>query len=208
MRLGCKSIRLVPITSDTLAASEGTWITVNLFISPSTNWINSHYSRFIVNKVEESVMEPAILWEQALVVGGLLAHGGSVVLEGGGKELGKKLVDKLWKTVDDRFQGEQRAEVALQNIQHDPSPENLELLARYLKNEMELNAVFREELLAILAENQQQEPEMMQKMLVGVKAKEIRAKDLRQRGEVTGSQEMLVKVEADVIDLGNLTQEQ
>jgi hypothetical protein len=153
-------------------------------------------------------MEPAILWEQALVVGGLLAHGGSVALEGGGKELGKKLVDKLWKTVADRFQGEQWAEAALQSIQHDPSPENLELLARYLKNEMELNGVFREELLAILAENQQQEPEMMQKMLVGVKAKEIRAKDLRQRGEVPGSQEMLVNVEADVIDLGNLTQEQ
>lgn len=153
-------------------------------------------------------MEPAILWEKALVVGGLLAHGGSVVLEGGGKELGKKLVDKLWKTVADRFQGEQRAETTLQNIRHDPSPENLELLARYLKNEMELNGVFREELLSILTAGQQQEPEMMQKMLVGVKAKEIRAKDLRQRGEVPISQEMLVNIEADVIDLGNLTQEQ
>jgi hypothetical protein len=149
-------------------------------------------------------MEPTILWEKALVIGGLLAHGGSVVLEGSGKELGKKVLDKLWKTVADRFQGEQRAAAALQNIQHDPSPENLELLARYLKNEMELNAIFREELLAILTG----EPEMMQKMLVGVKAKEIRAKDLRQQGKVPGSQEMLVNIEADVIDLGNLTQEQ
>jgi hypothetical protein len=153
-------------------------------------------------------MEQAVLWEKALVLGGLLAHGGSVVLEGGAKELGKKLMDKLWKTVADRFQGEQRATAALQNIQHDPSPENLELLARYLKNEMELNAVFREELLAILTENHQQEPEMMQKMLVGVKAKEIRAKDLRQQGEVPGRQEMLVNIEVDVIDVGNLTQEQ
>ena len=123
----------------------------------------------------------------------------------------EKLIEQLWDAIASRFKGRKKTEENLAAIAaakgNDPGA--MAKVETVLEAEFVEDEDFRAALVAIAAEIQKAEPERVQKMLVGIKTSQgIKAKDVKQEATGAADQQMLVDVEAESLEFGNLTQSQ
>ena len=133
--------------------------------------------------------------------------------EGVAGEAGKKLVSRLWELIAARFQGRGKVEDAIKQIEASggDAPEAEANLVRVLDGELFEDDGFREQLEQLVGEIQNQSPERVQAVLVGVKGRNIRAKDVSAVVEsgAAARQQVAVDLEADGdIDLGKVSAKQ
>jgi hypothetical protein len=129
--------------------------------------------------------------------------------EGAAGKAAEKLIERLWDAIADRFKGRKKTEENLKAIAIAKGEDAaaLEKVETVLDAEFVEDEEFRGELEAIVIEIQKAEPERVQKMLVGIRtSRGIKAQALSQEGAKI--QEMLVDIEAESLDLGNLSQSQ
>ena len=133
--------------------------------------------------------------------------------EGVAGQAGKKLVSRLWELIAARFQGRGKVEDAIKQIEASDgdAPEAEANLVRVLDGELFEDDGFREQLEQLVKEIQGQSPERVQEVLMGVKGRNIRAKDVSAVVEsgAAAHQQVAVDLEADGdIDLGNVLAKQ
>jgi hypothetical protein len=131
--------------------------------------------------------------------------------EGAAGKAAEKLVEKLWDSIVSRFAGRKKTEENLATIagSKGQAPEALLKVATVLEGEFVEDEDWRSELEAIVREIQTVEPDRVMELLVGIKTtKGIKAKDVIQESSAATEQRMLVDVEAESLEFGNLTQKQ
>ena len=144
----------------------------------------------------------------AAVIAGLAAQ---KFAEGAAGKAAEKLVERLWDSIVSRFKGRKKTEENLMAIA-DGKPEATDALkkvATVLEGEFVEDEEWRSELEAIVREIQTVEPDRVQELLVGIRTtKGIKAKDVIQESSTAAEQRMLVDVEAESLEFGNLIQKQ
>lgn len=131
--------------------------------------------------------------------------------EGAAGKAAEKLIERLWESIAARFAERKKTAENLATIaaEKGEAPAALKQVETVLEAEFVEDEDFRAELEAIVTEIQKAEPERVQKMLVGIKTtKGIKGKGFRQETEGGTLQEMLVDIEAESLDLENLSQSQ
>ena len=131
--------------------------------------------------------------------------------EGVAGEAGKKLVNRLWEMIAARFKGRGKVEDAIKQIEASggDAPQAEANLVRVLDGELFEDDGFRGQLEQLVREIQDQSPERVQEVLVGVKGRNIRAKDLNAESGAAAHQRLAADLEADEdIDLGNVSAKQ
>ena len=131
--------------------------------------------------------------------------------EGAAGKSAEKLVERLWDAVVDRFKGKKKTEENLAAIVAGKAEatDALKKVATVLEGEFVEDEEWRSELEAIVREIQTVEPDRVQELLVGIKTtKGIKAKDVIQESSTAAEQRMLVDVEAESLEFGNLIQKQ
>lgn len=131
--------------------------------------------------------------------------------EGAAGEAGKKLTDQLWETIAARFKGRKKAEAAIAQIavNQGQAPEAQANLVRVLDGELFEDDDFREQLEQQVKEIQAQAPQRVQEVLVGVKGRNIRARDITVEAGGAANQRVASDLEASGdIDLGNISAKQ
>lgn len=129
--------------------------------------------------------------------------------EGAAGKAAEKLIERLWEAIATRFKGRPKVEAAIGQIAAAPDAAAMTKLEKVLDGEFVEDEEFEAELKAIVAQIQAAEPDRVQEMLVGIKTtKGIKGKDAKQVATGPATQKLLMDVEADSIEFGNLTQEQ
>ena len=131
--------------------------------------------------------------------------------EGAAGEAGKKLTNQLWDTIAARLKGRKKAEAAIAQIEasRGQAPEAQANLVRVLDGELFEDDEFREQLEEAVKAIQAQAPQRVQEVLVGVKGRNIRAKDITAEAGGAASQRVASDLEASGdIDLGNISAKQ
>jgi hypothetical protein len=131
--------------------------------------------------------------------------------EGAAGKAAEKLVERLWEAIATRFKGRKKTEENLAAIAaaKGDAPGAIASVTTVLDGEFVEDEDFQQALVKIVEEIRLIEPERVQRMLAGIKTtKGIKAKDLKQTSTGAADQEMLVDVEAESLEFGNLTQEQ
>lgn len=128
-------------------------------------------------------------------------------------EAGKKLVNQLWETIGKRFKGRQKAEAAIAQIEasQGQATEAEANLVRVLDGEIFEDDGFRDELEKIVKQIQAEAPARVQDVLVGVKGRNIRAKDVTAEAKSGSATHQRVASDleaAEDIDLGNVSAKQ
>jgi len=120
-------------------------------------------------------------------------------------------VEQLWTTIVARFQGRKKTEENLAAIvaSQGKDPDALGKVEKVLDAEFVEDEDFQTELTRIVTEIQTLEPERVQQVLVGIKTRQgITAKNVRQEATGPAEQQILMDVEAESLDVDNLTQSQ
>ncbi|MBD2108528.1 hypothetical protein [Nodosilinea sp. FACHB-13] len=133
--------------------------------------------------------------------------------EGAASEAGKKLVNQLWETIANRFKGRKNAATALAQLEANQgqAPEAEANLVRVLDGEIFEDDDFRNELEQIVKQIQTEAPTRLQDVLVGIKARNIRAKDVTaevKSGEATHQRVASTLEATEDVDLGNVSAKQ
>ena len=135
----------------------------------------------------------------------------SEALKEGGKGLGKGVVDtftKLVNTIREKFKVE-GMEGLLTRAQNQPTEVNKTKLQDELQTQIDDDKAFAKELKQLVEQLQSQDEKIRQVILSEIELSEdLKAQDITQEATGDGSveQEMLKKVKAKNIDLGNLNQ--
>ena len=135
----------------------------------------------------------------------------SEALKEGGKGLGKGVVDtftKLVNTIREKFKVE-GMEGLLTRAQNQPTEVNKTKLQDELQTQIDADKAFAQELKQLVEQLQSQDQKIRQVILSEIELSEdLKAQDITQEATGDGSveQEMLKKVKAKNIDLGNLNQ--
>ena len=133
--------------------------------------------------------------------------------EGAAGKSAEKLVEKLWDTIVSRFSGRKKTEENLVTIAAAKGQDvgAIGKVATVLDGEFVEDEDFEERLKAIVREIQAKAPERSQDVLVGLKGRNIKAKDVSaesQSGEAV-RQRVAIDLEAtEDIDLGNVSAKQ
>ena len=131
--------------------------------------------------------------------------------EGAAGKSAEKLVERLWDEIVARFSKRKKTEENLASIEKTKGQDAVAIgkVAVVLDGEFVEDEEFEKRLKKIVRDIQTAEPERVQELLVGIKTtKGIKAKDVIQKAPGAAVQKLLVDVEAESLEFGNLTQEQ
>jgi hypothetical protein len=133
--------------------------------------------------------------------------------EGAAGEAGKKLVNQLWDTIAARFKGRKKAEAAIAQLEANQgqATEAQANLVRVLDGELFEDDGFRVQLEQLVQQIQAEAPARVQDVLVGVKGRNIRAKDVTAEAEAGSAVQQRVASDLEAtedVDMGNVSAKQ
>ena len=131
--------------------------------------------------------------------------------EGAAGKSAEKLVERLWDEIVARFSKRKKTEENLASIEKTKGQDAVAIgkVAVVLDGEFVEDEEFEKRLKKIVRDIQTAAPERVLELLVGIKTtKGIKAKDVIQKAPGAAVQKLLVDVEAESLEFGNLTQEQ
>lgn len=149
------------------------------------------------------MIDPATITATATAIAAVIFN---KAIEKGGENLGEAVSNKIGQIISavrDKFKGV-GMEGALPQAVTNPSEESKNLFQQVLTMQMNSDPKFAEKLIELKEQLEKLEGGR-QIMASGLKLKNFKAQDMKQKG--AAYQEMLTDVEGENIELGNLTQE-